>query len=553
MRSLALNFKPSLNSPLTLSWLAALWLGLVCNWPLWLRMLDLPELHNPRGMAFVGAFAVIIVLLLGSLLSLLAWSRLLKPLLALLLLSAAVCAHFIGSYGVVIDPSMIINVLQTDGREAADLLCPQLLLSLLLLAALPLAWLWLRPLEDARWGPRAARNLLSFAIGLLLALAVALALFADLAATMRNHKSLRYMINPLAAVWSIGAAAAQVHAVPQGPPAVVGADARMMQRPPGARPPLILLVVGETARAANFSLNGYSRPTNPELAALPVLSFRQVSSCGTSTAASLPCMFSHLGQRAYGQQKIAQENLLDVLQRAGMAVLWLDNQSGCKGVCARVPQAVAATPAPGSGPLPPGLCDAEECLDEALLHGLEQRLAGLDPERVARGVVLVMHQMGSHGPAYYKRAPAARQPFQPACTSTALQQCPREQVLNAYDNSIAYTDHVLASAIGWLQNQQQRFDPSLLYISDHGESLGENGLYLHGMPYAIAPIEQTHVPLILWFGRATQARMQPDCLDATLDKPLSHDKLFHTMLGLGGVASALYRPGQDLLRACRRS
>lgn len=552
MRFLAF-FKPSLKSPLTLAWLSALWLGILCNWPLWQRMSGLPELANARGTWFILVFIAIISAVLGALLSLLAWRAIIKPLLALVLLSAAALAHFMGSYGIVVDPTMVVNIVQTDAREAGDLLSLRLLISLLLLAGLPILWLWRRPLEERPLLQRAGRNLLGFVLGLAVAVLLALSSFADLASTMRNNKSLRYMINPLNAYYSLGAVAVQARAQPKGPPEVVGADAQLAARPAGAKPPLLVLVVGETARAANFSLNGYSRPTNPELAKLDVLSFRDVSSCGTSTAASLPCMFSHLGREAWGGQKTPQQNLLDVLQRAGLAVLWLDNQSGCKGVCDRVPNGFATVAAVGAPPLPAALCDGPECMDEALLHGLDERLAALDPARVAKGVVLVLHQMGSHGPAYYKRSPANVKPFQPECRSNALQQCPHEQLLNAYDNSIAYTDHVLAGTIAWLGRQQTRFDAGLLYMSDHGESLGENNLYLHGMPYAVAPKEQTHVPAILWLPEASAGAqgVQRACLAARLDQPLSHDYLFHTVLGFSGVKTALYKPAWDLLQPCR--
>jgi len=385
---------------------------------------------------------------------------------------------------------------------------------------------------------------------------LALGMFADLSSTMRNHKSIRYMVTPLNGVYSLGAAAARRHAAQSGPPIVIGADARLLPRAPGTRPPLLLLVLGETARTMNFSLNGYARPTNPELAKLPpteLFSLRQVTSCGTATAASLPCMFSPLGREAFGNLRGRQENLLDVLQRAGLAVLWLDNQGGCKGLCERVPNGFTTQLPEGAAPLPAGLCTGGECFDEALLHELDKRVAALDPERVARGLVLVLHQMGSHGPAYFKRSPPDLKPFLPECRSNALQQCPREQVVNAYDNTIATTDRLLARAIGWLQAQQSRFDTGMLYVSDHGESLGENGLYLHGMPYPMAPREQTHVPMVLWLpasgGLATS--LQPGCLLGLRDKPASHDNLFHTVMGWVGARADVYKPAWDLLSACR--
>ncbi|CAN5310617.1 phosphoethanolamine--lipid A transferase [soil metagenome] len=551
MRFSASHFLPSPRGPLTLAWAAALWIGTVCNWPLWQRMAALSDLQNAQGLIFIAVFAGIVTALSGALLSLLAWRVTIKPVLTVALLSAAALAYFMGSYGVVIDPTMVVNILQTDSREAGDLLNGRLGLSLLVLAGLPLAWLRRqKPLTPLRWAPRLGLNLLSFAAGIGLTAGLVFSSFAELASTMRNEPQLRYMINPLNLYWSVGVVVAEANAKPAGPPKVVGADAHLADRPAGAKPPLLMLVVGETARASSFSLNGYARPTNPELAKLPVLNFANVTSCGTSTAASLPCMFSHLGREAYGGQKSHQENLLDLLQRAGLAVLWLDNQSGCKGLCDRVPSSSATQPAAGAPPLPAGLCDTSgECLDEALLSGLDQRLAALDPARVARGVVLVMHQMGSHGPAYYKRSPPELKLFQPECKSNALQQCQRAQVVNAYDNSIVTTDRLLARSIAWLQSQSRRFDTRLYYVSDHGESLGENNIFLHGMPYAVAPRDQIHVPMLLWLGDAPALEQQ--CLKGKRDQPLSHDNLFHTVLGLMGVQTTLYRAEWDFIASCR--
>ncbi|MFN3860667.1 MAG: phosphoethanolamine transferase [Roseateles sp.] len=543
-------FRPDPTRPLTQAWLAALWMGLLANWPLWRRLYALPGMD----LGFIIAFAAMVVCATGAVLSLLAWPRVIKTVLLLLLLAAGALAHFIGSYGIVFDPSMVVNMVQTDVRETRDLLSWRLLLSMALLGLLPGWWLLRRPAAPRQ--PvlqQLGGNLAGFALGIVAIVLLALLQFATLSSTMREHKSLRYMVTPLNAVYSLAAVAARSQAAPSGPPAVIGADARLLPRAAGAKPPLLLLVVGETARAMNFSLNGYSRPTNPELAKLPVLSLREVTSCGTATAASLPCMFSPLGRDAFLDQKGAQENLLDVLQRAGLAVLWLDNQSGCKGLCDRVPNSFTTQLPEGAAPLPPGLCDGEECFDEALLHELDKRIAALDPERLKRGLVLVMHQMGSHGPAYFKRSPPDLKPFQPECRSNALQQCPREHVVNAYDNTIATTDRLLARSIDWLQTQKA-FDVGMLYVSDHGESLGEKGLYLHGMPYAMAPREQTHVPMILWMPEdgGLAATLKPGCLAGLRDQPVSHDHLFHTAMGWVGARADVYKPAWDLLAACRR-
>lgn len=312
----------------------------------------------------------------------------------------------------------------------------------------------------------------------------------------------------------------------------------------GARPTLTVLVIGETARAANFALNGYARATTPQLAAeAGVINFRQVRSCGTSTAVSLPCMFLDVGRAGFSDTLAARrENLLDVLQRSGYAVLWRDNNSGCKGLCDRVQhdELMSAGVA--------GLCVGGECYDEILLHGLQESL-----DAFVGDTVIVLHMKGSHGPAYYLRYPEAFEHFTPVCKTNQLDRCERETIVNAYDNTLRYTDHVLARTIALLRRNADRFDASLLYVSDHGESLGERGLYLHGVPYALAPSEQTHVPMLMWLSKSAESRYGIDaaCLRGRQDEPLSHDNLYHSALGLLGVRTRLYRPESDLFRKCR--
>ncbi len=528
---------------------ASAWLATLGNAALWRELQRVGALDGLRGAAFASAMAVMVAGVLVALLALLAWRWTLKPALVALLVAAAAGSHFMLAYGVVIDTTMVTNVLQTDPREAGDLLSLRLLASIALLGALPawLAWRW--PIDYGRWPRRAWRNLLLLAGGLALALAAVLAAFQPLAATMRSHKQLRYLINPLNTVYALGDLAAAPFKRDTRTRLALGRDAQPSAAArAAARPPLLLLVVGETARAANFSLNGYARPTNPQLADLPLASWRNAWSCGTSTAASLPCMFSHLGRDAFGSRRAEYDNLLDVVQQAGYAVLWLDNQSGCKGLCDRVPHAAT------SARLTPGRCAADgECADEALLDGLDERLAALPAERRARGVLLVLHPMGSHGPAYHKRLPAAFKRFLPECATNQLQACSRDQVVNAYDNTIVYADHVLARAVAWLHAQSARYDPALLYVSDHGESLGENNLYLHGLPYALAPEGQKRVPWITWLGEgfAQRQAMTLACLQQRADAEVSHDHLFHSVLGLLQISTSAYRADRDAYAPCR--
>ena len=541
--------------PMQAVWLIALWLAGPGNLPLWQRILALDDPLAHR-LALLAGLGLVVASASAALLSLLAWPRIFRPAATLLVLVAAFNSHFMWQYGAVIDPTMLANVIHTDAREVRDLLSLRLLGTVLLVAGPPLWWLWRRPIAARPWWSQTGRNLAGVVSGLLLVVGVGLLSYQGLASLMRNQKSVRYMINPLNSVYAAGRVAAdqlpqQVRALaPVGEDAALGAGYATQPRPP-----LLMLVVGETARAQNWGLNGYARDTTPALRRWQqqgeLVNFPRVSACGTSTQVSLPCMFSPLTRAQGGDKTPSQENLLDVLQRAGLAVLWIDNQSGCKGVCERVPNAST------SGLQLPGLCDLGECFDEAMLSGLDARIAALDPVRRARGVVLVLHQMGSHGPAYSKRTPPDRKPFQPECTSNTLSACTPEQLVNAYDNTIAYTDHFLDQSLQWLQQQAKagHYDTGLVYVSDHGESLGEGGLYLHGVPYAFAPEQQTHVPMVAWLSPGLQQRsgVRTDCLRQQAEKPLSHDHLFHSVLGLMEVKTQAREASLDATAPCRSS
>lgn len=527
----------------------ALWLSTLGNLPLWLTLWRLPELRSPRALAGAAGLAVVLAAVLFATLALLLWPRWLKPVGLLLLVTASASSYFMVTYGVVIDPSMVANIAGTDLHEVRDLLSPTMGLVLVFGVALPGLWLWRQPIR-----PQTLRTLLPWQVagallGLLVAVVTLWLTFQDLASLMRNHKSLRYMINPYNAVYAIGRHSLGEARRAQQPLQAVGLDARLTLTAGGAsQSPLIVLVVGETARAANFGLGGYARDTTPRLRALQqkgdLTYFPQVQSCGTNTETSVPCMFSHLDRAAYTATNGRFESLLDVLQRAGLEVLWLDNQSGCKGVCDRVPHVDINTLKMTD------LCDAGECQDAALLRALPAQLAAQTPPAKAQGTVVVLHQMGSHGPAYYKRSPANLKAFLPECTSNTLQDCQQQDIVNAYDNSLLATDSLLSDTIDWLQTQNR---PSmLLYVSDHGESLGEKGLYLHGMPYSFAPDEQTHVPMLTWMSPTFTQNRQLDtrCLAQQAQKSWSHDNFFHTVLDLAGVRTQAFTKDKSILTGC---
>jgi lipid A ethanolaminephosphotransferase len=472
------------------------------------------------------------------------WS--IKPVLALLVVATAMSTYYMQRFGVYLDPSMLRNVLRTDVGEARELFTWPLLVHLLIYAVLPLVVLWrLHMVREPSLLRALAWRLAAALLALLVAVASLWAIYQPFSSLTRNQKELRYLITPANYLWSLAKVVVDDSRAAAQPRQAIGLDAQ-----PGPswqvaarKPQFLVLVVGETARAANWGLNAYARQTTPELAELNVLNFAHVRSCGTNTETSLPCMFAPVGRRDYDEARIrGSESLLHVLARAGVNVFWRDNQAGCKGVCDGLPNdSVQPSDAPG-------LCEDGRCWDEGLLHGLQQRLES------AKGVnVLVLHQLGNHGPAYFRRYPQAFARFTPACQTDDLHQCTREEIVNAYDNALLYTDHVLARVIAYLKQHEGSVDSAMVYVSDHGESLGENKLYLHGIPYAIAPDVQTHVPMVMWFssGMGQQLRLDEPCLRHRADKSATHDHLFHTVLGLLDVQTSLYEAPWDLTANCR--
>ncbi|HEV7575863.1 MAG TPA: phosphoethanolamine--lipid A transferase [Caldimonas sp.] len=539
------------RSPRTIAFGLALWLAVVANLALW-RDLDRLADGPGRTVVFAGAFVVVLAAI-TALMMLTAWGRWMKPVWIAILIAAGIAQHFMLTYGVVMDTAMLANTMQTDPREVRDLLGWTFIANMALVIAVPAALILIVPVRRTPWWPQLWRNAVLFLAAVAVTLAASFAMFSRLAPLVRNHMHLRYIVNPIAGFTS--AATVTLAPLLQKSKALVPITAGVALGPSYAsaqKPPLVVVVVGETARADHFSLNGYSRDTNSELAKAGVLSFHDVRSCGTDTRDSVPCMFSPLAKTAFEKRDAEHENLLDLLQAAGLAVLWLDNQAGCKEVCSRVPTASTAD-------LPAGiaatLCNAGECLDDALLVGLDARIARLPGERRRKGIVLVMHQMGSHGPAYYKRSAPALKRFQPECTNTTLGQCDPQQLINAYDNTIVATDRFLADTIAWLKGRSAEYAPALVYMSDHGESLGELGIFLHGLPYAFAPEAQKRVPFIAWFGADLAARRGLDtaCLGKLLDPPYSHDNLYHSVLGLLDVTTPTYRRELDAFAPCRKA
>ena len=527
--------------------LASSFLVLACNGAFWRTFIEATGgLHVSHLPLYLATF-LILALFLNALLTLVTFRPLFKPLLVGLFLVTAVTVYFMQRYGVVIDAGMIQNVFETDPREAWDLLSWRMVVPLLLLGALPSVVLLSMDLERLPWWRDLVRRLVVISASLGVAALLLFIGYKHYAPAFREHRELRYMFTP---VNYLDATRKYLNKNTR-PVAVAALGTDAAKGPVWAgrgRHSVTVIVVGETARAQNFSLNGYDRETNPRLAhEQGLINFSNVTACGTATAVSVPCVFSVLGRENYADARArSQEGLLDVLKHAGYDVTWRDNNSGCKGTCDRVRYEDVSVPAAGDP-----LCEGDECRDEKLLRGLPEAI------RASSGdMVIVLHQMGSHGPAYWKRVPREFARWKPVCDTPDLSKCPTEAIVAAYDNTILYTDFVLGRTIDLLRKAaaEDQVDTAFLYFSDHGESLGEKNMYLHGAPWFMAPAEQTHVPMMLWMSDGFRARAGIDarCVAARSGEALSHDNVFHSVLGMLNVSTAIYNPGLDIFHACGR-
>ncbi|MFI8226738.1 phosphoethanolamine transferase [Pseudomonas sp. NPDC085632] len=524
--------------------IASAFLLIGCNFVLWQHLFEITAADG-KGIAMRVAFGVMMLAAFNIVLTALAFRPVLKPLLTVIFLISAGVAYFMSQYGVMIDAGMFRNFAETNVTEVRDLLSLKLFAYVLLLGVLPSWLLWKVPVNYRRWHRELISKVIVSVASVAVIGGVALANYQGLSSLFRNHHEIRLMLVPSNYIGaSAGYLREQVVSARQ-PFIKIGEDA---ERNPDVklqpRKSLTVLVVGESARAENFGILGYHRDTTPTLdKEAGLIAFTDVHSCGTETAVSVPCMFSNMGRKDYDASKAKnEEGLLDVLKRAGIDVIWRDNQSGCKGTCDRV------TLQDVSNLKDPALCANSECRDEILLQGLQGFIDHLDKD-----TVLVLHQMGSHGPEYFKRYPKEYEHFTPVCESNALNNCSRESIVNGYDNTLVYTDHVLSSLIDVLRSNQDKVDTAMLYLSDHGESLGEYNLFLHGTPYMLAPEQQKHVAMLAWFSDNYQKAYSVDthCLQMSRDKPLSQDNLFHSMLGLLEVKSTVYQPGLDMFAGCR--
>ena len=548
--------------------LVSLFLTLFVNVSFWSKILTLqPLLESP----LIGlSFFVILIALFNILLTLVSFRPIFKFVAIIVLLCSASAAYFMDNYAVMIDKSMIRNIFATDMHEATELFSLKLVFTLLLLGVIPSWFLYKTKINYQPFFKGLAYKSLAILLSTAVLAGTLFSNYKELSFFARDNREAAHLINPanyISAIRSITKNAIKNRNFKLLP---IENDARLVLASSQSttlkqrKPSLLVLVLGETARSMNFSLNGYQRNTNPHLVKQDIINFSNVTSCGTATAVSVPCMFSKYSRKEFNYDKGKQyQNLLDVISHAGYKVLWRDNNTGCQGTCERIAyEHMLDSPSAD-------FCASGNCVDEVLLDDLQQVVdaklksnnisdskltkvnAVIENEQGDR--VIILHKKGNHGPTYSQRYPKEFEVFKPVCKTNQLVSCTQEEIVNAYDNAILYTDYFLDKSINFLKKNQTEYDTAMVYISDHGESLGEDNLYLHGLPYLFAPDYQKKVPFMLWLseGYAKTHSINKACVSSKTAQAISHDNLFSSMLGMLSIETQVHDEQLDIFSSCK--
>lgn len=477
---------------------------------------------------FILSLAIVLFSLCIVLLTLFSSKFTTKFLLIFSLTTSSLCVYFMNTYNVIIDSSMIQNIVQTNVSEASELFNIKEIFYLFFLGLIPSYFIYKSKIIYKPFSKEIFSKVKVLGFFILVIIITILAFSKYYTSFFRENKALRYYTNPTYWIYSAGNYINKTFSKDL-PFKTIAQDAKIVKK---TKRKLMILVVGEAARADHFSLNNYNRKTNPLLEKEKLINFSNMTSCGTSTAVSVPCMFSIYSKDEYTYKKgISTENALDILYKTNKVdILWKDNNSDSKGVALRVPYKNIKSSDSCQG----------ECRDEKMLENLDSYIKDSKKENI----LIVLHQMGNHGPAYYQRYPKEFEKFIPVCKTNQLEQCSKKEITNAYDNALLYTDYFLSKTIDFLKPYKNDFDTGMIYLSDHGQSLGENGIYLHGMPYLLAPKAQTHIPAFMWFENSTSIDTLK--LEKKKDDVLSQDYLFNSLLSLFDVQSQVYDKSKDI-------
>jgi lipid A ethanolaminephosphotransferase len=489
---------------------------------------------DANGAAQMVSLQVLQLGLLGALLLFVAmfsiWAM--KLLTTLLFLGNAAGLHFMNAYGVELDLTMMRNIFGTNTGQVGELMHWTLYLKLVAMGLLPSVLVWVIGVRSPRlW----LRLLAPFAVfGAMLAVLFATSttwLWYDKHATRMGARILpwSYLVNT-GRYFNKEALRNRVQ--------VLLPDAQFIEAEP-AQKEIVVLVIGEAARAENFSHYGYERDTNPFTKDLGLVVLPMGKSCATYTIGSVACIITHEGREASARTEF--EPLPSYLTRHGIETIWRSNSGGTPPFQATVIERVHEIAERCRAENGEGADCPSPYLDGALVHQLGAVLAGSDAQRI----LVVLHQTGSHGPSYSKKYPPQFAHFTPVCDTVQVSTCSEEALYNAYDNTIRYTDYLLSDVIAQLQSIPDAASV-LIYTADHGQSLGENGLYLHGSPPAFAPDVQRYVPFFVWMSDRFQTVKGITPEDIMRAESHVHDFPFHSVMGAFGMRSDIYKPQFDI-------
>ncbi|MGR5133689.1 phosphoethanolamine transferase [Vibrio alfacsensis] len=539
-------------SYVTFTLFLALYFALVVNIPVYKELIGILSNLDEVKIGFIITIPIFFFAALNFLFNLFSWPFVGKPFFIVLLIVSSMVSYASYNYGTLFDYGMIANIAETDSSEASSYLSVYSVLWVAFMGVIPALVVFKMKLQSQqrRWLRFSLTKIASMLASLVIIAMIAGLYYQDYASVGRNNSYLKKMIIPTQYVYSATNYVKDTYFTTPEPYREIGTDAKQSataQLQAKEKPTLLVFVVGETARSQNYQLNGYTRETNPYTSKLDVISFQDVASCGTATAVSVPCMFSQLTHNNFDRHKADnQDNALDIMQRAGIDIMWKDNDGGDKSVAHKIKKVIVDRKQDNA------LCNGQTCHDMALLSNFDQ-----DVENMHGNRIIAMHLIGSHGPTYFQRYPKDKAFFQPDCPQADIENCSVEQIVNTYDNTIRYTDFVLAQTIAKLKSLESKYNTAMIYISDHGESLGEDGMFLHGMPYSLAPDYQKRVPLILWMSPSfKQAKhINTDCLnqEANHAGKYSHDNVFHSLLGIMDVKTKAYDGQLDIFETCRAS
>jgi len=518
---------------LTIISLYVVYIIIVFNYPIILELDKFFDQSAVHSEIFEHFFYILVFLILFGLLFifilLFGVRYLLKPIIILLLLCSSSIFYFRHTYGVAVDEGVILSLfdalIEGNTNEIFDLISVKLLLLIFTLGFIPSIPLFFTTIIYPSFKKEIITRTGLIISTFLVLIGLIASNYKDVSLTARQNKQLNQSAIPH---YSVSSLFSIIKHSFQSKPAFATLDEKPKIK--NSNEQIIgIVVVGETARADHFGINGYTKQTTPLLQKTNIINYTNAYSCGTLTKISVPCMFYLKNYDQFDVNKAKyQANLIDVIDASGADITWIENNSSCKNVCDRIKNKTIEI-----------ITDQENTYDEMMFKFIDTILKNNRNPRT----LIVLHTMGSHGPSYYKRYPIQFEQFKPSCKSNNPQECSKEELINAYDNTIIYTDYFLHQLIERLKKQNKK--SFLLYASDHGESLGEHGLYLHGVPAKIAPKEQIHIPWILWFSE--QYKKEKLQLVEPTNK-ITHEYFPHTILDALKIESKYLKKEKSLIQ-----